>query len=218
MAAGLVIAPCLEMLKQSLLIALSSLLPVTAFAEPIVESLGVRVGGYGFREATEASGDEARGTGWQACRMNGIGIFGNKAIDKTFFVEAGLDSYFTDTFPTGQSMGSYDTPIDRSSALLTVAGGARFYTDSFVSPYIQVGVGAELTHVSLPALGLENSALLPVAFFGLGANLQVSSRTQLGAAFRVNAMGYYDDAQFQNELTPEFELATQGQFYASFSL
>jgi hypothetical protein len=207
------------MLKQKLLLtALATLVPLTATAEPIVESMGFRVGGYGFREATQANGEEPSGTGWQACRMNGMGVFANKAIRGNFFVEAGLDTYFTDTFPTGESMGTYDTPIDRSSALMTVAAGARFYPEAWVSPYLQLGLGGELTHVSLPALALEDTAFLPMGFFGVGATARVMDGIKVGAVLRVNAMGYYDDAQFQTQLKPELELATQGQFYASFSL
>ena len=180
--------------------------------------MGVRVGGYGFREATNPAQEEKSGTGWQACRMNGFGVFANRPVGKTFFVEGGLDTYFTESFPTSEAMGTYDTPIDRSSALLSVAAGARFMPESRLSPYIQLGVGAELTQVSLPALGLEDRALLPMGFFGVGANLRVTAKTFVGASFRVNAMGYYDDAHFQTELKPETELATQGQFYASFAL
>jgi len=206
------------MLKHALLITTILVLPATASAEPIANAMGMRVGGYGFREATPASGEAPTGTGWQACRMNGIGVFANRALDKTFFVEGGLDTYFTGEFPTGEAMGEYDTPIDRSSALMTVAAGARFYTDARISPYLQMGIGAEVTRVSLPALALEDTALLPMGFFGAGANLRVSDTMQVGASLRVNAMGYYDDAQFQTKLEPELELATQGQFYASFAL
>jgi hypothetical protein len=206
------------MLKQTILVALSCLIPLTASAEPIVENIGVRVGGYGFREATHASDQEKSGTGWQACRMNGLGLFANKSLGKNYFVEGGFDTYFTETFPTDEAMGTYDTPIDRSSALVSVAMGARFLTTSRLSPYIQMGIGAELTQVSLPALGLEDTALLPMGFFGAGVNLRVTDKTFVGASLRVNAMGYYDDAQFQTDLSPTLELATQGQFYASFAL
>jgi len=206
------------MLKRVLVIALLCAVPLTASAKPVVDNMGMRVGGYGFREATSATGEGRHGTGWQACRMNGLGLFVNKGLDATFFVEGGFDTYFTDTFPTGEAMGTYDTPIDRSSGLLTVAGGARFLTDSRISPYLQVGIGAELTHVSLPALAMEDTALLPMGFFGAGANLRVTEKVQVGASLRVNAMGYYDDAQFQSELSPTLELATQGQFYASLAL
>lgn len=206
------------MLKHALIVTTILAVPSLAYAEPIVENMGMRVGGYGFREATPASGDEKTGTGWQACRMNGLGVFANTSLGESFFVEGGFDTYFADTFPTGEAMGTYDTPIDRSSALLTAAAGARFFRDSRISPYMQVGIGAEYTRVRLPALALEDTALLPLGFFGAGANLRVTDKVQVGASLRVNAMGYYDDAQFQTELSPELELATQGQFYASFAL
>ena len=96
------------MLKQCFLASIVVLLPLSASAEPIVENMGVRVGGYGFREATHASGEGKSGTGWQACRMNGLGVFANKGMGKNFFVEGGLDTYFTETFPTGEAMGTYD--------------------------------------------------------------------------------------------------------------
>ncbi len=206
------------MLKHALVTLVTLAIPLGASAEPIVENMGMRVGGYGFREATQAFGDEKSGTGWQACRMNGIGVFANKSLNKRFFVEGGFDTYFADGFPTGEAMGTYNTPIDRSSALLTAAAGARFSNGTRLTPYLQVGIGAELTQVSLPALALEDTALLPMGFFGAGANIRVTDSLQVGASFRVNAMGYYDDAQFQTELSPALELATQGQFYASFAL
>ncbi len=193
-------------------------IPTAAVADSAPPEMGVRVGGYGFREATPASGEEPSGTGWQACRMNGLGVFANRQLSKRFFVEGGLDTYFTDSFPTGESMGEYETPIDRASALLTVAAGTRFDTGTRITPYMQVGLGAEVTRVRLPALALEDTALLPMGFFGAGANIRVTPRMQVGASLRVNAMGYYEDSQFQTELSPTTELATQGQFYASFSL
>ena len=206
------------MKKPMLLVLLTTLLPVTAVAEPIVDAVGARVGGYGFREPTPASGQEKSGTGWQACRMNGIGVFVNRNLDKTFFVEGGLDTYFADDTVVENASDSYDTPIDRVSGLLSVSAGARLYPSSVVSPYVQLGLGAELTRVRLPALAMEDTALLPFGFFGVGATVRVSSRVKLGSVFRVNAMGYYDDAQFQTEMKPEPELATQGQFYAAFAL
>lgn len=213
------------MLKPILLLLPLISLPLSTQAEslpssnaPFVESMGIRVGGYGFREASSASEESASTTGWQACRMNGIGIFANKGMGKNFFLEAGFDTYFNDSLVVAESMSSYDTPLDRKSALLSVAAGARFYTDSLISPYLQLGVGAELTHVALPLLNLETSALLPLGFFGAGATINISESAKLGAVFRVNAMGYYNDSQFQTELNPEMELATQGQFYASFAL
>ncbi len=210
-----------SMFKQALLISLLCSLPQTLFAEPLVDTMGVRIGGYGFREAaqaTEAPGKEASGTGWQACRMNGLGIFASRSSGKTFFIEGGFDTYFTDSFPTPEAMGNYDTPIDRSSVLLSVSAGARLATNSRFTPYLQAGLGAELTRVRLPALGLEDTRLLPLGFFGAGLTIRVSDRMSVGGSLRVNAMGYYDDSQFQSSLSAKPELATQGQFSASFSL
>jgi hypothetical protein len=204
---------------RALVIAAIILVPTAAAAEPMINGVGARVGGYGFRETADASVmTETSTTGWQACRMNGIGVFATRDLDRHFFVEGGLDTYFTDQFPTGASTGNYDTPIDRVSGLMTVAGGARLFPDARISPYVQLGIGAELTRVRLPALGLEDTAVLPMGFFGIGASLALGDRLRLGATFRVNAMGYYDDAQFQTEMQPEVELATQGQFFAAYEL
>ena len=66
-------------------------------------------------------------TGWQACRMNGIGVFASRNLTRHFFVEGALATYFTDNEATvlaSQDSG-YDTPIDRVSGLLSVAAGAR---------------------------------------------------------------------------------------------
>ena len=207
------------MLKHAIVLVTASLIPLTAVADPVVDELGMRVGGYGFREATDGTlMDNGSRTGWQACRMNGIGIFATRDLSRHFFAEGALDTYFTDSFPTGTATGNYDTPIDRVSGLMTVAGGARLFPDKMLSPYIQLGIGAELTRVRLPALGLEDTAVLPFGFFGMGATLRVGDRLRVGAALRVNAMGYYDDAQFQTEIERHYELAAQGQFFFNYAL
>ena len=201
-----------------LVVILSAMCLGTAQADPFVENMGLRIGGYGFREPTSPTGETGSATGWQACRMNGVGVFANKTISEGFFIEAGFDTYFADSFVVKEARATYDTPIDRKSALLTVAVGSRFYQEARLSPYLQAGLGAEATHVSLPVLGLEDTALLPFGFFGVGADIRVSATAKVGASLRINAMGYYDDAQFQTELGPELGLSTQTQFYASFAL
>ena len=208
------------MLKHILLAAVTAtLFPASASAEPFIDGVGARVGGYGFREMADANPmTEKTGTGWQACRMNGLGVFATRTLTTHFFVEGALDTYFTDTFPTGEAVGNYDTPIDRVSGLFTIAGGLRLWPEKIVSPYVQMGIGAEFTRVRLPALGMEDSAVLPFGFFGVGATVRIGDKLRLGATFRVNAMGYYDDAQFQTELEHHIELATQGQFFFSYAL
>ena len=58
---------------------------LSAAADPTY-SVGVRVGGYGFRREG-ASGSDA----WSQCRMNGLGVFAHRALRGPLFVEAGLD-------------------------------------------------------------------------------------------------------------------------------
>lgn len=219
---GIAFAVTGVMFKHALVAAITvTLCPVAARAEPYIDGVGARVGGYGFREMAPANAmAEKSTTGWEACRMNGLGVFATKTLTKSkiFFAEGAIDTYFTDAFPTGESTGNYDTPIDRVSGLLTVAGGARLWPEKRFTPYVQLGIGAELTRVRLPALGMEDSALLPFGFFGVGATVRVGDKLRLGATLRVNAMGYYDDSQFQTELSPQFELATQGQFFFSYAL
>lgn len=198
---------------------LASVLSSSALADAPIDSAGARIGGYGFREvASGARPMSPEHTGWNACRMNGVGVFATRNLTPHFFLEGGVDTYFTETFPTGESVGNYDTAIDRVSGLLTAAAGARLFPEAVVSPYIQAGLGAEATRVRLPQLGLEDTAILPMGFFGVGGNLRLGERVRVGASLRVNIMGYYDDAQFQTELSPQAELATQGQFFARYTL
>lgn len=206
------------MIKRGLLTIIVVATPLSAWSEPVVDQVGARIGGYGFREGVDASGEMASSTGWQACRMNGMGLFATRDLSRHFFVEGGLDAYFADSTVVASSSGSYDTPIDRVSGLMSVAAGARAFPEALVSPYVQVGVGGEVTRVRLPELGLEDSALLPMGFFGVGANLRLGERLKFSATLRVNAMGYYDDSQFQGELDPRTELATQGQFAFAYQL
>jgi hypothetical protein len=213
---GTRIAAGSAMRNQLLALLVFSMVPATAAADVFVEDVGLRIGGYGFRETN--NGTENSDTGWQACRMNGIGVYATHSLNKNFYLEGGLDTYFAGEFPTGEARGNYDTPIDRVSALLTVAVGARLWPDAVFSPYMQLGAGGEFTRARLPELGLEDKAILPMGFFGVGASIRAGDRLKLGAAFRVNAMGYYDDDQFQMEMSPTAELATQGQFFASYAL
>ena len=202
----------------ALVLAPAALWENSAMAETTATDVGVRVGGYGFRETAQAQPMAETTTDWEACRMNGIGVFAQRDYSEHIFFEGGLDAYFTDTFPTGESRGNYQTPIDRVSGLLTIAAGARFFRDALVSPYVQLGIGGEITRVRLPELGMKDTAILPMGFFGVGADISLGTRVSVGASLRVNIMGYYDDAQFQSEMKAEAELATQGQFFAKFVL
>jgi hypothetical protein len=190
-------------------LALVLVLPALAHAdEPLL--VGARVGGYGFRQAP---GPERDDTGWEACRMGGMGVFAELPLSRRFFLEGGLDAYFAEEAGNEASWA-----IDRFSGLMTVAGGAYLVPGARFSPYVQAGLGMEVTHVSVGTQ--EDSFVLPLAFIGLGADVRVGP-ARLGASLRVNAMGYFDPADRMSptaELAPEAELATQGQFYAKFFL
>src|SRR5690349_2854486 len=81
----------------------------TAYADDF--EIGARVGGYGFRRDFEKP--------WDECRMNGMGVFGARALPGPLFVEAGIDMYSSvDPQPS-------DLPLDRTSGLFSGAIGAR---------------------------------------------------------------------------------------------
>jgi len=186
--------------------------------------LGFRVGGYGFHR----EGDPRPGTGWTECRMNGVGVFGTRSLRGPLFVEAGLDAYTTSDIPIGPEEG--DLPVDRMSALVSAAAGARTNLTSWLRGYVQVGAGVELTRVSVPygeGRTIRDSKAMPEGFFGVGLDLRVWRGTYVGASFRSLVMGNfeYDPANLEADnqwvapppasevfdASPDF--AAQGQFY-----
>jgi hypothetical protein len=183
--------------------------------------VGFRVGGYGFRR----EGDGRAGAGWTECRMNGLGVFGSRALTGPLFVEAGLDAYSSagDT-PDG------DLPIDRMSGLLSAAIGVRTNPTSWFRGYLQLGAGAELTRVAVhygDDRTLRDQKVMPEGFFGVGGDLRIMRGTYVGASLRLHVMGNFDydpaklDMASQWVAPPESEtmfdaspdFATQGQFY-----
>jgi hypothetical protein len=185
-------------------------------------AFGARVGGYGFRRE---GGD--RRNAWDECRMNGLGLFGERRLGANLFVEGGLDLYFSESFP--QPPGEADLPIDRMSGLVTAAIGLRVPGPWRTSGYAQLGAGLELTQVSVPyGDGRITDALaLPAGFLGVGGDVQIGQRTHLGASFRAHVMGNFDydpaDLEMQPGWTrppaadevfdPSPDAAAQVQFY-----
>jgi hypothetical protein len=207
----------------------------TAGAEPDVEpsvagtgttepdamySIGFRIGGYGFRRAEGDVGVNE----WNECRMNGLGVFVDRAVRGPWFAEAGLDTYFS----IGQGEAT-DLPIDRQSVLLSVAGGVRTHFTSWLGAYAQLGAGVELARLSVPYAGSTISAdkAMPDAFFGVGLDLRLTRHTYAGAAFRMLVMGNFDYNPDQLQMANQWvapppssqvfsatpDLAAQGQFY-----
>lgn len=177
------------------------LAPALAAADPLADApaaepatprwdLGFRVGGYGFKREGDTSSKS-----WTECRMNGVGIFGTRALTGPFFVEAGLDVYTSQNFPTPTAAEAQDLPISRMSGLVSTAAGARASFTSWLRGYAQLGAGVELTRVAVPygdAGTLRDDKVLPEGFFGVGADLKVGGATYVGASFRTLVMGNFD--------------------------
>ncbi len=191
-----------------------------AIAEPV--DVGFRVGGYGFHREGDQSADS-----WTECRMNGIGVFAGRSVRGPLFVEAGLDAYVSQGFPTPTP--DTDLPIDRMSGLVSVAAGARTQLASRLRGYVQLGAAVELTRVAVPYgddRTLRDQKVMPAGFFGVGLDLRIARGTYVGASFRTLVMGNfdYDPAKLEMEsawVAPQADvifdaspdLANQGQFY-----
>jgi hypothetical protein len=197
-------------LAAVLLVASSS----TASAE--VFEVGARVGGYGFRREADQA--------WTECRMNGIGVFGGRALPGPLFVEAGIDMY--SSLAPAQAN---DLPIDRTSGLVSGAIGARTQLASWLRGYVQLGGGVELTRVSVP-YGTERIAdnkAIPEGFFGIGFDIKLAKHTHIGSSFRTLVMGNFDYEPARLEMKDEWsykptpdvvfdaspDVAAQFQFY-----
>ena len=194
--------------------------PSVAAAPDATYTVGVRIGGYGFRRETDAAT-----TAWDECRMNGAGVFAQRSLRGPLFLEAGLDTYFS----IGQGQPS-DLPLDRQSALITTAAGARTNVFSWLLAYVQIGAGLELTRLSVPygdGSTIRANKALPAGFIGFGAELKLAHGTYGGAMMRTLLMGNfnYDPQRLQMsnqwvaepssddvfKASPAF--AAQGQFY-----
>jgi hypothetical protein len=180
-------------------------------------AFGVRVGGYGFhREGTGA---------WDECRMSGAGVFADHGLRGPLYLEAGLDAYST----TGQYAAT-DLPIDRQSALLSGAAGARTHVTSWLRMYAQLGAGVELARLSVPygdGSTIRADKVMPAGFFGVGIDLKLLYGIYFGAQMRTLVMGNfnYDPQRLQmanqwvaqpsssDVFSASPALAAQGQFY-----
>jgi hypothetical protein len=169
-------------------------------------ALGVRVGG----------------------RMNGVGIFGSRALPGPFFIEGGLDVYTSQNFPVAPA--ATDLPISRMSGLVSTAAGIRTNFTSWLRGYAQIGGGIELTRVAVPygdGTTIRDDKAMPEGFFGIGADLKVGSATYVGASFRTLVMGNFDYDASRLQMSNAWvspppardvfaaspDLAAQGQFY-----
>lgn len=217
------------------ILGLSSVAPTLARAEtpgatltkpaPKQYAFGMRVGGYGFRNKNADKASDK----WNDCRMNGVGVFAQRELSHNGFVEAASDFYFADN----TILGGQQPYADRLSGLFSVAGGLRMFPTSRISAFAQIGVGLELTRVTLapvsdisqtwpdgsrPMLERTDSRALPMGFVGFGGDLRLGSRARLGMTFRTNLMGHFEEGAGQTELKVTPEAANQVQFYLRYAL
>ena len=183
-------------------------------------AIGARVGGYGFRNTQHADVGK-----WDDCRMEGMGVFAQRSVTRNFFVEAAFDLY---TARDGTPTAEMPIPgMDRISGTTTVAGGARVPWKWF-SPYVQLGVGVEVTRVEMASHGLSDRAVLPTGFFGIGTDLRLSKSLSLGGNIRNHVMKHYvhgndghmheaDDGG-HTEMAGEYDTAVQGQLFVRYQL
>ena len=199
----------------------------TESTSSLVHSIGARVGGYGFhRDDADAR------AAWDECRMNGIGIFAERRLGHRVFLEAGLDAYFSESFPMQDNPD--DLPINRLSGLASIAAGVRTDLVWRLAGYVQVGTGLEFTRVSVPYADgeIRDQLVMPFAFIGVGGDIRIGDRTYLGMHLRTHAMGNfeYDPAMLDAQpgwttppaaadvFDPSVDVAAQGQFYLRRSL
>ncbi|HEY6035696.1 MAG TPA: hypothetical protein VIV58_15585 [Kofleriaceae bacterium] len=199
---------------------------VTSEAPEPAWSVGARIGGYGFRR----EGNTAFTGEWNECRMNGVGVFVNRTVHGPIFLEGGLDTYFSSTDRQPQ-----DLQIDRSSALISAAAGVRLAFAPWLTGWVQVGVGAELTKLSVPYGddAIRADKVLPEGFFGVGGDIKVARAVHLGASLRTLVMGNFNYDPQRLDMTNQMwtstptadqvfaatpSLAAQGQFYMRYDM
>ncbi len=212
------------------ILALALLFGPSALADEVSDDaeirygFGARVGGYGFREIRDGN------TRWEDCRMDGLGLFTTVDLSSHVFGEIGVDYYQAHA-------GTVDHGMDRESGHVLAAVGARMFPDFFLSPFIQVGAGAEWTRIKVTASSAEREDVLPTGFLGVGAELNLTDQLKIGTTVRMFLMGHplahdattYEDldghgASFQaltadDEKIPlEYGAAGQLQFFLRYAI
>lgn len=136
-------------------------------------SIGGRWGGYGFRNL-----DVQGNLNWEACRMDGFGLFGNLDFSNHFYVGLEADYYYAS--PETMRQG-----LDRLSFISVASAGYRMLPDFWLSPNVHLGAGAEYSRMTV--FGNEETHLMPLGFLGLGGEINVLN-FHLGVSIRANAM------------------------------
>lgn len=161
--------------------------------------------------------------------MNGFGVFGTLDLNRYFFGELGFDFYHA--LPADAAAG-----MDRVSTHALAAVGLRMFPEFVVTPYVELGGGTEFT-------GIDNGPnhvdrVYPLAFIGIGAEINVTRELKLGANARFlgtmqvaesqsgtaaqNGLALKREAltagQEDNAVPTKWGLAAQGQFFVRYAL
>ena len=183
---------------------------------------GARVGGYGFR-------NEDGSSGWDDCRMGGIGVFGTLDANRYLFGELSLDVY--QAAPEVVEEG-----LDRVSTHTLAGVGLRMLPEFVLTPFVELGGGIEWTKAD--ALGASRTAAYPLGFLGFGAELNLTREFKLGATLRMLGTAEFEAASESPTTTAaglgvsrqaleaadapppesEFAVAAQGQFHLRYAL
>ena len=134
--------------------------------------------------------------------------------------------------------GTVAAGMDRISLHNQYAAGFRFLPEFFLTPYVQVGGGPEITYIEVD--GAEKTMVVPSGFMGIGGELNIGS-FKLGMNIRALMMAHpiHDhgsDGSYQLALGPDghdhehgapepaaaqgvetdWEVAGQAQFFARY--
>lgn len=176
-------------------------------------SVGLRVGGYGFRHMRDD------GIQWNGCRMDGTGAFAQYDFSDRFFAEVGFDMYHAIGPVVANGM-------ERLSLFQTAALGVRSEPLWRITPYLQLGGGAEWTRVEVDPN--ESTKWLGLGFVGVGSELAIG-QFSFGATLRVALMGdaehshdHYEQGEHLHghgeEVGIEYEPAGHALFFAKMRL
>lgn len=169
----------------------------------LTPSVGARIGGYGFRHVTDN-----QLIGWDNCRMNGVGVFGNLDFASSAYAELSVDLYHATARPITQG-------LDRLSLHTLGVLGYRMMPDALITPNVHIGGGLEWTKVDV--FGDTDTRTAPIGFIGAGGEINVRS-FHFGLALRAHLM-QIPEYQWGNAttITYETEAAAQMIFTARYA-
>jgi hypothetical protein len=110
--------------------------------------------------------------------MNGFGVFVSADATRHLFGEASVDFYQA-------TQETLQAGMDRESRHLLLAAGLRMFPEFVLTPYVQVGSGAEWTRVSIA--GAHTERVFGMGFLGIGAELNITRELKFGANLRMLA-------------------------------